>query len=100
TDMPQRLVTRFGSDIIAALASRENPDLATAVERAAFAHKPDKDALKALQLRVKERASKLGIEPEVLATRRDLTAFLVGRAPPRLASGWRTAEIESLADGA
>jgi ribonuclease D len=94
-DMPPRLAARHGDEILAAVAERR-PELEALIESAAVGERPDKQKFKELQRRVRERAGVLGIEPEVLASRRDLNALLIGRPPPHLREGWRAAEIEPL----
>lgn len=96
-EMPQRLAQRFGEEIVAAVGERGSTEHLAAIERAGIAERPDRDALKALQAKVKARAEELGIEPEVLASRRDLAAWLRGAPPPHLRSGWRAAELAALA---
>lgn len=88
-EMPKRLAARSGVEIVAALETCERAEIRALLERAAPAGKPDRQALKALQERVRRRAAELGIEPEVLATRRDLAALLAERPPAHLAEGWR-----------
>ncbi|HEU4619189.1 MAG TPA: HRDC domain-containing protein [Gammaproteobacteria bacterium] len=95
-DMPRRLAARYGEEILAAVEARRRPDLEAVVEAEAAGEPPDKQRFKELQHRVRERAAELGIEPEVLATRRDLGALLRGRPPAHLEKGWRAAEIEPL----
>lgn len=95
-EMPQRLGQRYGEQIVAALAARAGSEHVAAIERAGAAERPDRDALKALQARVKARAEALGIEAEVLASRRDLVALLRGAPPAHLRSGWRAAELGEL----
>ncbi len=96
-DMPKRLAARSGTDIVTALETRKRPDIEALLARAAPAERPDKQAFKALQERVRRLASKLGIEPEVIAARRDLVAILGGRPPGHLAAGWRAAMLETAA---
>lgn len=95
-DVPPRLAARYGEEILAAIAARTGPEFAALIEAAAAGERPDKQQLKELQHRVRERAAALGIEPEVLASRRDLSALLVGRAPAHLREGWRAAQLEPL----
>lgn len=98
-EIPGRLAARYGEEIVASLQARHDAELAAELERAAQPHKPDKDALKTLQQRLRERALELGINADVLASRRDLAALLAGAAPEHLRSGWRKPEIERLAEG-
>ena len=50
---------------------------------------PDKNTLKQLTSIVRHTADELGIAPDLLATRRDITALMRGRKDIRLLSGWR-----------
>ena len=92
-EMPPRLAQRGGDEIIAALRARGAPAHRAAIERAGAADRPDRDALKALQAKVKAQAERLGIEAEVLASRRDLVALLRGAPPMHLKTGWRAAAL-------
>jgi ribonuclease D len=95
-EIPKRLAQRWGADIVAALESREDRAHLETLERAGSSERPDKDALKALQAEVKACALDLGIEAEVLASRRDLVAWLRGAAPQHLRSGWRAAALRGV----
>jgi hypothetical protein len=44
---------------------------------------------------VRQRAAALGIEPEILATRRDLAALELGAPPEHLQNGWRALALKS-----
>ena len=57
--------------------------------------RPDKSHLHALQAQVKKQAEDLGIAPEVLATRRDLTAMAAGHTPENLSQGWRAGVLRT-----
>lgn len=84
-DLPPKLVTRFGESLLAALrAARPAAD-----DEGQPAAPPDKNAVRAIQTAVKSKAQALGIESEVLATRRDISAAAAGEAPPAFISGWR-----------
>jgi ribonuclease D len=87
-EMPSRLATRSGAEILDAVtesATRQLMDTVTA----ATLPQPDKSELQALQAEVRQRASELDIHTEVLATRRDLVALVTGAAPTSLQAGWR-----------
>ena len=90
---PARFATRVGAEVVAAVATRGDARVgaigAAQNERAA----PDKQQLRALQELARRHAATLGIEPEILATRRDLAALAVGAPPPHLRAGWRAAEL-------
>lgn len=91
-DLPRKLVERSGRDILAAVAESDSESTLYEV-RAATLARPDKTELKALQERVRVRADELGIHAEVLATRRDLTAYAVGERPRVLTEGWRAEQL-------
>ena len=92
-DLPKKLADRHGAEIIARVTS---PPHAPELDRHAGLERPDKDAVKALQVFVRRRAEALGIEPEVLASRKDLIAWLAGSPPPHLTAGWRTEALGDL----
>ena len=92
-EMPQRLAERFGSEILAATADHEKMAF---VEKQPDKPRPSKSALKQLQDNAKLRAQELGIHPEVLATRKELSELLVGAASGRIADGWRWNELKDL----
>jgi ribonuclease D len=50
---------------------------------------PDKGRVKHLSGLVRQAADRLGIAPEILATRRDISGILNGRHDSRVLSGWR-----------
>jgi ribonuclease D len=92
-----RFAARHGEELLAAVAARTDPDIEATVRANAMQQAPDKKQLKILQERVRARAAELGIEPEILATRRDLAGLVVGRSPPHLRHGWRAAALADLA---
>jgi ribonuclease D len=63
------------------------------VEAANATRALDRKQLKEMQETVRTRAATLGIEPEILATRRDLASIAAGSPPQHLQSGWRAAEL-------
>ena len=50
---------------------------------------PDRALAKALQAEVRARAADLGIQPELLATRRDIAKLAAGQSADALPPGWR-----------
>ena len=70
-------------------ASRE-PLTSTSLSQA------ERKELKVLAQAVKEHAAALGLAPEILATRQELTHLMRGDTPARLASGWRAAQLTEL----
>ncbi len=90
-----RTAAKRGDAILAAVASGKDADIRDIVATNVAGPAPDKTKLKALQAAVRQRAGELGIEPEILATRRDLAVVANGEQPQTLRSGWRA---EALAD--
>jgi ribonuclease D len=91
-----KFMARSASAVLAALASRDDAALQAEVRANAAGPAPDKHAVKALQEQVRQRAAALGIEPEILATRRDLAAVALGDPPSHLRTGWRARELAAL----
>ena len=94
--VPEKFAARNGAAVLEAVAAHAEPDLQAEVRANAAQAAPDKNVIKALQEQVRQRAATLGIEPEILATRRDLVAVAGGRPPAHLAQGWRSAELAAL----
>ena len=61
---------------------------------------PDKALVKSLQERVRQHAATLGIEPEILATKRDLVGVALNDPPLHLRTGWRAKELAPILNGA
>jgi ribonuclease D len=93
---PGKFMVRNASAVLAAIASRDDTALQAEVRANAAGPAPDKHAVKTLQEQVRQRASALGIEPEILATRRDLAACALGNPPPHLRNGWRARQLAAL----
>jgi ribonuclease D len=94
-----KFVARYGDAVLAAIAARAQPELQTEVRANTAQAAPDKNMIKALQEQARQRAATLGIEPEILATRRDLVALAGGNPPAHLRAGWRANELASLMTG-
>ena len=92
--VPAKFAARRGAELLAALAERLDPALQALVRERGNPQAPDKTRLKALQEKVRQRAAALGIEPEILATRRDLAALELGAPPEHLQTGWRARALE------
>jgi ribonuclease D len=91
--MPPKFVARNAEDIVAAVARRDEPDVQATVRASAAQQAPDKTKVKALQEDARKRAAGLGLEPEILATKRDLVALAAGNPPAHLRGGWRTGAL-------
>jgi len=81
--LPKSFVARSGDAVLAAIRNAE--PAADAPAPAA----PDKQILRSLQDRIRALAEDLGVQPELLATRRDLSQVAAGQLPDGIASGWR-----------
>lgn len=91
--MPPKFAARNGAEIVAAVARRDDAQVQALVRANATLQAPDKSKVKALQEDARKRAAALGLEPEILATRRDLVALAAGRPPAHLRDGWRAAAL-------
>jgi ribonuclease D len=91
--MPPRFIARNGADIVAAVARRDEPEVQAIVGAGAAQQVPDKNKVKALQEDARKRAAELGLEPEILATKRDLVALAAGKPPTHLRNGWRAVAL-------
>jgi ribonuclease D len=95
-----KFVARSAPTVLAALAACMAPDLQAEVRANAAGVAPDKVTVKGLQERVRQRAAVLGVEPEILATRRDLVGVALGNPPEHLRRGWRARELASVLEPA
>jgi ribonuclease D len=90
TSLPGGAASRLADELLQVVATApRDADLVAAhpvVERLAPAQQA---ALRRLQALVQETATELGLEPEVLATRRDLTALVRGARDAQPLTGWR-----------
>ena len=91
--MPPKFVARNGEEIVAAVARRDEPEVQAIVRASVAQQAPDKTTVKALQEDARKRAAGLGLEPEILATKRDLVALAAGRPPAHLRDGWRVGAL-------
>jgi ribonuclease D len=88
-----KFIGRSAPAILAAIAMRDDAELQTEVRANAAQPMPDKLLVKALQDRVRQHAAVLGIEPEILATKRDLVGVALNDPPLHLRTGWRSKEL-------
>ena len=95
-EMPKRLAERFGNEILAAVTASNEPERLALIDGQTERPRPDKNGLRQLQDRARLRAEELGVQPEVLATRRELSELLVGTPPERISSGWRQGKLRDL----
>ena len=76
-----KFIARSAPAVLAVLAACTAPELQAEVRANAAGVAPDKATVKSLQERVRQRAAVLGVEPEILATRRDLVGVALGNPP-------------------
>jgi ribonuclease D len=95
--MPPKFVARNAEDIVAAVARRDDAEVQAIVRASVAQQAPDKTKVRALQEDARKRAASLGLEPEILATKRDLVALAAGNPPAHLRAGWRAAVLGSAA---
>ena len=102
-DLPPAIARRQGQAIIdvvrQATAEIDGGDMQ--LQQEPLPAPPDKNSVKRLTGIVRNTADAIGIAPEVLATRKDVTGILNGREDVRALTGWRRAAIgESLLEAA
>ncbi len=95
-EMPRRLANRSGHELLSALQDSDGADQRVLIETHLPPERPEKRELQELHERVRARADELGLHNEVLATRKEIGEFLVGRTSGRMDSGWRQAELQCL----
>ena len=98
-EMPWRLADHSGDEILSELGESDGTESRALLETHLPAEYPDKKSLQTLQERVRLRAEALGIQGEVLATRKEIADLLTDRPSERISSGWRQAELEQLLAG-
>lgn len=93
--MPPAVVRNSGAAILAELhqAAADLADGSLTLTQQSRPGVPDTAHLKRLGAVVQEIATKLGVAPEILATRGDLTALLRGAREVRPLRGWRRAVV-------
>ena len=91
-----KFIARNGADVLAAIQRRDDPEVQAIVRAHLSQPLADRKTVKSLQDDLRRRAVALGIEPEIVATRRDLAALAAGNAPAHLRSGWRAAVLADL----
>jgi ribonuclease D len=95
-----KFIARSSPAILAAIESRNDAELQAEVRANAIQAVPDKALVKSLQERVRQHAAVLGIEPEILATKRDLIGVALNDPPLHLRTGWRARELAPILNGA
>ena len=92
--LPRGTASRAGADLIALINAPENGENAPRAEAQSGRPGPaEVRQLKNLQEKLQAIAAELGIQPEVLATRRELTAIVRGARELPVLTGWRRSVI-------
>jgi len=92
--VPRGTAARAGGDLLALVNSGENAEATGRVETDPGRPGPGEvRQLKKLQEKLQGIAAELGIQPEVLATRRELAALVRGARELPVLTGWRRAVI-------
>jgi ribonuclease D len=89
-ELPPKMLRRSGSDLLAILAAAKSDQASPGDYRPP--PRPDeteKKRLKPMLAQVSKTAGDLGIQPEVIASRKELTAALNGERKLRIFKGWR-----------
>jgi ribonuclease D len=94
--VPRGAAMRAADEILAVVAGQAGIEEAAVVDTRVRPGPDQLRQLKALQARLIGIAAELGIQPEVLATRRDLTALLRGERDVAVLSGWRRVTVGEL----
>jgi ribonuclease D len=81
---------RHGAALVAAIGKADAARFKALEEQCGRTPRPDPDRLRELQTGVQAAARSLGIEPELIATRRDVVAAALGEPPEHLVRGWRS----------
>jgi ribonuclease D len=89
--LPNRLVANSGQAILQSIEAA--PEIADAPDPAP----PDRRLVKTLRSEIKALAKELGIQPELLATRKDIALAASGRLTATFTSGWRASVLAPVA---
>lgn len=89
-DLPPRILRRSGSELLAILARARSDALSPGdYQPPPRPDETEKRRLKPMLALITDRARDLGMQPEVIASRKDLTAALHGERNLRVFRGWR-----------
>jgi ribonuclease D len=91
--VPQGTSARAGDELLAAVAAPAEENAERAVDDTGRPGPEQLRVQKALQARLAAIAAELGIQPEVLATRRELAALARGARELPVLTGWRKAVV-------
>lgn len=90
-ELPPAIARRQGERLLSSLAEANRALAAGELElvRRTRPEAPDQAAVKALGAVLREQAERMGMAPEILATRRELLGLLRGELEQPVMSGWR-----------
>jgi ribonuclease D len=88
-----KMRARHAAALLSAIAKADAARYSQLAKQCMPAPRPDARELRELQGRVQAVAKDLGIEPEIIATRRDLAAIVNGEPPQHIRAGWRHATL-------
>ncbi|HUF74264.1 MAG TPA: HRDC domain-containing protein [Gammaproteobacteria bacterium] len=89
-NLPPKLIASSGALLLTAI--REAEPALDATDRPV----PDKAVVKSIQAAVRARAEELDIQPELLATRREIAMAASGQLSESLSSGWRRSILDEI----
>ena len=89
TSVPRGTAARVGDEILAAIHKTGDAEPVAALEELSRPGPAQVRQMKSLQQRLLAIAGELGIQPEILATRRELAALVRGVRELPVLSGWR-----------
>jgi ribonuclease D len=87
--VPRGTAARAGDEILAAIHDSRDAELVEGPEEMSRPGPAQVRQMKSLQQRLQAIAAELGIQPEILATRRELAALIRGTRELPVLSGWR-----------
>jgi ribonuclease D len=96
SELPPGVAAKSGKGIVEAVEQSGDSARRRLVAALAAEPRPDKTRTREVRDIVAEHAGKLGIEPEVLATRRDILALAANVDPHVVVPGWRAGQIGPL----
>ena len=95
-ELPMSLIERSGLRMLKAIALHNSQELLAMVKARSSRNHPGKEAFRRLQSKISMHACELGINVELLATRREITEILRGEYSKRSREGWRAKELKKL----
>lgn len=88
--LPAKFLTRSGAAVLNAIRA------AAEIPPAPDQPPPDRAAVKSLQSDIRLLAAELGVQPELIATRKDVAQAAAGRLPAAFTEGWRASVLAAV----